>query len=189
MISGIGPKDHLSQYGIQCKVDSPNVGQNLRDHPILPHVFKIKDGIGLDAHLLRAGYMKEAAVRAYQKDHKGPLHSGLLELVGFPRIDKRLNANPDYVKLKEANGGLDPFGPDGQPHFEIDFVVSAEFHFIFPSKWNKLDKAEILLANVRRRLSVALSNTCHGRPSHCDRGSDEASFEAGRGSSPIGILS
>ena len=90
----------------------------------MPHVFKIKDGIGLDGHLLRAGYMKEAAVQAYQRDHKGPLHSGLLELVGFPRIDERLERNPQYVDLKKANGGLDPFGPDGQPHFEIDFVVS-----------------------------------------------------------------
>ena len=124
MISGVGSKEQLSQFGIECKVDSPHVGQNLRDHPIMPHVFRIRDGVGLDGHLLRAGYMKEAAVRAYEKDHKGPLHSGLLELVGFPRIDKRLNANPQYVQLKEANGGLDPFGPDGQPHFEIDFVVS-----------------------------------------------------------------
>ena len=123
MLSGIGAKDQLAQFGIESKVDSPHVGQNLRDHPIMPHVFKIKDGVGLDGHLLRAGYMKEAAVRAYERDHKGPLHSGLLELVGFPRIDKRLEANPQYVDLKNANGGLDPFGPDGQPHFEIDFVV------------------------------------------------------------------
>jgi choline dehydrogenase len=100
MLSGIGPKAQLSQFGIKCKVDSPHVGQNLRGHPIMPHVFKIKDGVGLDGHLLRSGYMKEAAVRAYQRDHKGPLHSGLLELVGFPGIDKRLEANPQYADLK-----------------------------------------------------------------------------------------
>jgi choline dehydrogenase len=85
-------------------------------------VFKLKDGCGLDAHLLHEGPMKEAAVRAYNRDQSGPLHSGLLELVGFPRIDKRLEKIPAYVKAKEANGGLDPFGPDGQPHFEVDFV-------------------------------------------------------------------
>ena len=61
MLSGIGPKDQLAQYGIECKVDSPNVGQNLQDHPIMPHVFKIRDGVGLDSHLLRYGYEKEAA--------------------------------------------------------------------------------------------------------------------------------
>ncbi|KAL9609996.1 MAG: hypothetical protein Q9167_005269 [Letrouitia subvulpina] len=135
MLSGIGPKEQLSQFGLDCKIDSPHVGQNLRDHPIMPHVFKIKDGVGLDGHLLRPGYMKEAAVQAYLRDHKGPFHSGLLELVGFPRIDKRLEANPQYNDRKNANGGLDPFGPDGQPHFEIDFVpmFANAFQWHFPT--------------------------------------------------------
>ena len=123
MLSGVGPKKQLEDFGINCKLDSPHVSQNLLDHPIMPHVFKLKDGCGLDGHLLRAGPMQEAAVQAYQKNHKGPLHSGLLELVGFPRIDKNLAKSQEYVAFKEQNGNVDPFGPDGQPHFEIDFVV------------------------------------------------------------------
>jgi choline dehydrogenase-like flavoprotein len=35
MLSGIGPKKHLEEMGIEVVVDSPNVGQNLQDHPIL----------------------------------------------------------------------------------------------------------------------------------------------------------
>eukprot|EP01080_Neovahlkampfia_damariscottae_P009017 gene9017-1116_t len=35
MLSGIGPKEHLKEMEIETKVDSPNVGQNLQDHPIL----------------------------------------------------------------------------------------------------------------------------------------------------------
>jgi choline dehydrogenase len=135
MLSGVGEKEQLAQYGIQCKVDSPHVGQNLQDHPIMPHVFKIKDGLGLDNHLLRNGYEKEAAVAAYDRDHTGPYHSGLLELVGFPRVDERLEAYPEYVERKKANDGLDPFGPDGQPHFEVDFVpmFSSAFQWHFPT--------------------------------------------------------
>ena len=90
----------------------------------MPHAFRLKDGLGLDDHLLRAGPQKEGAVTAYQRDRSGPLGSGLLELVGFPRIDDRLNKIKEYVKAKQENGGKDPFGPAGQPHFEIDFVVS-----------------------------------------------------------------
>ena len=127
MLSGVGPKKQLQDFGIKCTVDSPHVGQNLLDHPIMPHVFKLKDGCGLDSHLLRAGRMQEAAVQAYQRDHKGPLHSGLLELVGFPRIDKNLAKSKEYVAFKEKNGNVDPFGPDGQPHFEIDFVVCVPY--------------------------------------------------------------
>jgi 4-pyridoxate dehydrogenase len=32
MLSGIGPKDHLSQHGIPLVVDLPGVGQNFQDH-------------------------------------------------------------------------------------------------------------------------------------------------------------
>jgi len=32
MLSGIGPKDHLREHGIDCKLDLPGVGENLQDH-------------------------------------------------------------------------------------------------------------------------------------------------------------
>ena len=59
MLSGIGVKDQLAQSGIESKGDSSYVGQNLRNHPIMPHVPKIKDAVGLDGHLPRAGYMRK----------------------------------------------------------------------------------------------------------------------------------
>lgn len=84
MLSGIGPKAELDAHGIQTLVDSPHVGQNLLDHPILSHVFQLKDGYGLDHHLLRAGMEHDGAVSAYRWHKKGPLSSGLLELIAFP---------------------------------------------------------------------------------------------------------
>ncbi|MED5428485.1 MAG: GMC family oxidoreductase N-terminal domain-containing protein, partial [Chloroflexota bacterium] len=36
LLSGIGPKSHLTENGLECILDSPGVGQNLRDHPLLP---------------------------------------------------------------------------------------------------------------------------------------------------------
>lgn len=36
MHSGIGPKKHLEDFGINVRVDSPGVGDNLHDHPIIP---------------------------------------------------------------------------------------------------------------------------------------------------------
>ena len=122
MLSGIGPADELAAHKIEPVLISPHVGQNLLDHPILSHVFKLKDGYGLDDHLLRAGPMKDGATASYRKDRTGPYSSGLLELVGFPRIDEYLERNKEYVAAKAKNGGLDPFGPGGQPHFEVDFV-------------------------------------------------------------------
>ena len=33
MLSGIGPAEHLREFGIDVLVDSPGVGENLEDHP------------------------------------------------------------------------------------------------------------------------------------------------------------
>jgi choline dehydrogenase len=121
MLSGIGPKAELEKFGIQQVVESPNVGQNLLDHPILAHVFRLKDGYGLDHYLLRAGLEQDAARAAYRWKNSGPYTSGLLELVGLPRIDERLEKYPEYQAAKAANGGKDPFGPGGQPHCELQF--------------------------------------------------------------------
>ncbi|TAQ85428.1 hypothetical protein B7494_g6251 [Chlorociboria aeruginascens] len=135
MLSGIGPEEILTPYGITPIIKSPHVGKNLLDHPILAHVFRLKDGLGLDDHLLRDGPAKSGAISVYQKNRTGPLSSGLLELVGFPRIDDRLMKSKDYVAAKAKNGGLDPFGPGGQPHFEIDFVpmFADAFQWHFPT--------------------------------------------------------
>ncbi|CAI7989404.1 Uncharacterized GMC-type oxidoreductase in thcA 5'region [Geodia barretti] len=38
MLSGVGPADHLRSHGIPVVNDLPGVGQNLRDHPIVPHI-------------------------------------------------------------------------------------------------------------------------------------------------------
>jgi choline dehydrogenase len=34
MLSGVGPADHLRESGIECVVDSPNVGLHLQEHPL-----------------------------------------------------------------------------------------------------------------------------------------------------------
>lgn len=124
MLSGIGPEAELGAHGIKSVVKSEHVGQNLLDHPILSHVFKLKDGLGLDDHLLHSGPEHDGAMAAYRKKKAGPYGSPLLELVGLPRIDEQLKTSKEYVAYLEKNGDVDPFGPGGQPHFEVDFVVS-----------------------------------------------------------------
>lgn len=123
LLSGIGPRRELARHGIDPVIISEHVGEHLLDHPILPHVFRLKDGLGLDHIILRGGPEHDAAVQQYDKNKTGPLASGLLEMVAFPRIDTQLEEYEAYRKARSNNGGKDPFGPGGQPHFEIDFVV------------------------------------------------------------------
>lgn len=123
LLSGIGPRRELAHHGIDPVITSEHVGEHLLDHPILPHVFRLKDGLGLDHILLREGPDHDAAINQYDKDKTGPLASGLLEMIAFPRIDEQLEEYKMYHKARANNGGKDPFGPEGQPHFEIDFIV------------------------------------------------------------------
>lgn len=162
MLSGVGPAAELAKHGIDMIVDSPHVGQHLLDHPIVPFVLRIKDGYGLDDHLLRAGPSNDAAVAAYRRDKTGPVGSGLLELVGFPRIDQRLNRYPAYRKAKAANKGLDPFGPGGQPHFELDFVgmfsTAFQWHYPVPPEGNYMTVIVDLLRPVSEGGEVKLNS-------------------------------
>lgn len=60
------------------------------DHPGVPFVLRVKDGFGMDDVLRRKGPKNDAVISTYKKNHSGPVGSGLLELVGFPRIYKYL---------------------------------------------------------------------------------------------------
>ena len=48
LLSGVGPADHLRGLGIPVVRDLPGVGQNLRDHPIVPVTWRTKPGFNLD---------------------------------------------------------------------------------------------------------------------------------------------
>jgi len=49
MLSGVGPEDHLRQFGIPVVRNVPGVGQHLMNHLSAQMTFKVKDGISLVA--------------------------------------------------------------------------------------------------------------------------------------------
>ena len=48
LLSGIGPRDHLTQMGIPMVHEAPGVGQNLRDHPNVRVPVRVKDDFPMD---------------------------------------------------------------------------------------------------------------------------------------------
>jgi choline dehydrogenase len=88
MLSGIGPADHLREMGIDVVADSPGVGANLCDHPIVTAMWATPKLRGLweqagPVNLLR-----------WQVAHSGPLVTNVAEGGGFTRSDPSLPA-PD----------------------------------------------------------------------------------------------
>jgi len=88
MLSGIGPADHLREVGISVRVDSPGVGANLSDHPVVAALWSTPRTAGLWE---KSG---PAALARWRFRHSGPLTSNVAEAGGFSRTRPSLNA-PD----------------------------------------------------------------------------------------------
>jgi choline dehydrogenase len=88
MLSGIGPADHLREAGIPVLVDSPGVGANLSDHPVVPAQWATPRVPGL--------WEKSSPVNLirWRMRHSGPLTSNVAESGGFSRTRPSLPA-PD----------------------------------------------------------------------------------------------
>jgi choline dehydrogenase len=88
MLSGVGPADHLIEQGIDVLADSPGVGANLSDHPVLPVVWFTPRVRGLWEKSGNAGALR------WQLTHRGPLTSNVAECGGFAHSEPGLPA-PD----------------------------------------------------------------------------------------------
>jgi choline dehydrogenase len=88
MLSGVGPADHLTGVGVDVVVDSPGVGANLSDHPVVPVVWPTPKLKGLWENSGPTGAFR------WQLTHRGPLTSNVAEAGGFTRTDPSLPA-PD----------------------------------------------------------------------------------------------
>jgi len=84
MLSGIGQKQHLTEKGIDVKVDLPGVGQNLQDHldAIVQHRCKNRDSYSISVALIPR-YVKAAF--NYLFNRQGLLTSNVAEAGGFDR--------------------------------------------------------------------------------------------------------
>ena len=60
MLSGVGPAEHLREYGIEVALDLPGVGKNLHDHLLVPLIFRSRTSLhrGTAAHFF-GGMLKE----------------------------------------------------------------------------------------------------------------------------------
>jgi choline dehydrogenase-like flavoprotein len=103
MLSGIGPADHLREHGISVVAESPGVGANLSDHPIVTALWSTPKLKGLAE---RAGTKN---LLRWQLTHTGPFTTNIAQAGGFVRTDPGLAA-PDIqwhvLPVPYRNGGL-----------------------------------------------------------------------------------
>jgi choline dehydrogenase len=103
MLSGIGPADHLRSLGIAVLADSPGVGANLSDHPVVSVMWHTPKARGVWEQVGRANLAR------WQLMHSGPLTTNVAESGGFTRSESALPA-PDIqwhaVPAPYQRGGL-----------------------------------------------------------------------------------
>jgi choline dehydrogenase-like flavoprotein len=79
MHSGIGPAEQLRRHGIEVIVDSPEVGENLHDHAIVPVRAYVKGDLGYQAAAMGLGSVKAGLRYFATKD--GPASGNGIETV------------------------------------------------------------------------------------------------------------
>jgi choline dehydrogenase len=103
MLSGIGPADHLREHDIAVVTDSPGVGSNLSDHPVVTAMWSAPKTRSLWE---KAG---PANLARWQMTHTGPMTTNIAEAGGFSRTDPALPA-PDIqwhiLPVPYLDGGL-----------------------------------------------------------------------------------
>src|SRR4029077_3980710 len=100
MLSGIGPEDHLRQFGIPTVCHLPGVGENLWNHLSAQVTFKVKDGISLAAHTDAAHFSVH-----YTAEGSSAVNDMVLRTT--PVVDPRQERVPG-VRTKYLNGGVPP---------------------------------------------------------------------------------
>ncbi len=70
MLSGVGPREQLEEYGVPIVVDSPGVGQNLFNHPMGSVTFQVNEDVKLtaNAEALRFGLRVTSEAPSYPND-------------------------------------------------------------------------------------------------------------------------
>ena len=122
MLSGIGPADHLAEFGIGLVHDSPGVGQGLRDHPTVPMIWKAQahvpappQEVGPQKVALRytapGSHLKNdmiAVMRFRKEGHMLLMSVGLYLAVGHGEL-RLQSADPRVQPLLDYNFLADPF--------------------------------------------------------------------------------
>jgi choline dehydrogenase len=103
MLSGVGPADHLHEHNIAVMCDSPGVGGNLSDHPVVTAMWSAPKTRSLWEQAGRRNLAR------WQLTHSGPMTTNIAEAGGFARTDPAL-ADPDIqwhvLPVPYLDGGL-----------------------------------------------------------------------------------
>jgi choline dehydrogenase len=119
-LSGIGPRSVLSEVGVEVRVDSPQVGEGLREHRCFPLQVRITDNIGYNKVL--ANVVRQGVTGAkYLLDRQGPIGTPAYEMLAFFRATESATRPDAQVLVTPFTMGWAPtkFAVENRPGFSM----------------------------------------------------------------------
>lgn len=86
MLSGIGDRQQLEEFGIEVHLDLPGVGKNLQDHLMVPVAFNCLQPVTL------VNGQSEEQMELFKEKARGMLTSNIGEAGGFLKLDSQAKA-------------------------------------------------------------------------------------------------
>ncbi|KIW92435.1 uncharacterized protein Z519_07419 [Cladophialophora bantiana CBS 173.52] len=131
-LSGIGDREVLEKAGIECKLESPYVGENLQDHPAMIVSYELKRGV-ISADAMKDEKVQRAALDEYRKQGDGPLAS-INSIQGFVPILPLLNDKDleEISRSVESQPGKSSFQKAQRQHI-LKQVKSAQSAYVHVS--------------------------------------------------------
>ncbi len=114
LLSGIGPAAQSKALGITPIVDSPDVGQNMQDHPLLSTNYEVSSTETLD-NLVTNTTLQAEALALWQSNRTGDFTLGVCNQWVWGRL-------PDNDPI--FNEVVDPSAGPTSPHYQLIFSVS-----------------------------------------------------------------
>lgn len=112
-LSGIGPADVLAAADVEVRVDSPRVGEGLREHRCIPLQMRLKENKGYN-RLLSSPVGQAMAGLRYLATRKGPVSTPAYDMLAFLRTgqgsvrpDAQVLMTPFSVGVGAADGKVE----------------------------------------------------------------------------------
>ncbi|XP_061722842.1 glucose dehydrogenase [FAD, quinone]-like [Cydia pomonella] len=143
MLSGIGPKDHLSNHGIPVIQDLP-VGRMLFDHISFPGVIYTLNTTGLslsESRLIKLPQSIQTVAQWLQYGDGPPASPGAVEGIGYIKTPVSSDpANvPDIELISIAGSLVSDGGPDGSKAVRRGMMISEK---VFDAAYGTIDNKE-----------------------------------------------
>ncbi|KAJ5758688.1 hypothetical protein N7520_005844 [Penicillium odoratum] len=166
MHSGIGPSAQLQQYNIDVVLDSPAVGQGLRDHCFVPMVNTRTDTSTDRKSFYGSQEAMDAAQKQWQENGTGPWAKFACELgIGWFKLAEQLTSSPEFYALPADEQRY--LLQETVPHYEI--ITHFPIHWFipdFPSEALNYSCLLVFLFNAQTRGEVTLQSSDPDAPLH-----------------------